>query len=230
MTGYDTLDYYSDVVRIIPMLEAGLNCEEFKWVPGGIAYFSVDANIDNVSYHWQTRDSEDAEWGSLNGETEEVFSWIINKDDFGMQVRCEVTTNEGGIEQVVYTEPAILKRLDSFVENDIRYSILLTDDGESAQFVDEEDNESKIKVSVAGYADEKDGEGNVTTAVTRTATLTIPECVGDDSWFVVTEVGEEAFMGEEDLVSITLPDTITVIRARAFKNCTNLSKMNTSEE
>ena len=41
----------------------------------------------------------------------------------------------------------------------------------------------------------------------------------------VTEIGEEAFMGNENLISIDLPDTITVIRARAFKNCTNLREM-----
>ena len=41
----------------------------------------------------------------------------------------------------------------------------------------------------------------------------------------VTEIGEEAFMGNTNLQSITLPDTITIIRARAFKGCTSLSKM-----
>ena len=41
----------------------------------------------------------------------------------------------------------------------------------------------------------------------------------------VTEIGEEAFMGNTNLQSITLPDTITVIHARAFKGCTSLSKM-----
>ena len=43
----------------------------------------------------------------------------------------------------------------------------------------------------------------------------------------VVEIGEEAFMGNTSLTSITLPNTITVIRARAFKGCTNLSTMNT---
>ena len=54
------------------------------------------------------------------------------------------------------------------------------------------------------------------------ASLVIPEKVRT---LTVTEIGEEAFMGKSSLTSIDLPDTITVIRARAFKNCTNLSDM-----
>ena len=54
------------------------------------------------------------------------------------------------------------------------------------------------------------------------SSLTIPEKVNG---MTVTEIGEEAFMDNKYLVSIDLPDTITVIRARAFKNCSNLSEM-----
>jgi hypothetical protein len=52
--------------------------------------------------------------------------------------------------------------------------------------------------------------------------LTIPETV---EGMTVTEIGEEAFMNNTSLTSIDLPDSITVIRARAFKGCTNLSSM-----
>ena len=52
--------------------------------------------------------------------------------------------------------------------------------------------------------------------------LVIPETVNN---MTVTEIGEEAFMNNTNLVSIDLPDTITVIRARAFKGCTSLSSM-----
>ena len=52
--------------------------------------------------------------------------------------------------------------------------------------------------------------------------LVIPETV---EGMTVTEIGEEAFMGKEFLTCIDLPDSITVIRARAFKNCSNLSEM-----
>ena len=54
------------------------------------------------------------------------------------------------------------------------------------------------------------------------ASLEIPQTV---QGMTVTEIGEEAFMGNTTLESIGLPDTIEVIHARAFKNCTNLSNM-----
>ena len=54
------------------------------------------------------------------------------------------------------------------------------------------------------------------------STLTIPETV---EGMTVTEIGEQAFMNNTILVSIDLPDTITIIRARAFKGCINLSEM-----
>ena len=54
------------------------------------------------------------------------------------------------------------------------------------------------------------------------ASVVIPEqSVG----YTVKEVGEEAFMNNTALTSIDLPDTITIIRARAFKGCTNLKEM-----
>jgi hypothetical protein len=54
------------------------------------------------------------------------------------------------------------------------------------------------------------------------ASLVIPETV---QGLTVVEIGEEAFMNNTTLVSIDLPDTITVIQARAFKGCTNLAHM-----
>ena len=44
--------------------------------------------------------------------------------------------------------------------------------------------------------------------------------------YTVTEIGAEAFMNNTNLQSITLPSTVTAIRARAFKGCTSLSEMN----
>ncbi len=54
------------------------------------------------------------------------------------------------------------------------------------------------------------------------ASLTIP---GTAKGLTVVEIGEEAFMGNTTLSSIDLPDSITIIRARAFKGCTSLSDM-----
>ena len=56
------------------------------------------------------------------------------------------------------------------------------------------------------------------------ATVTVPEKVVED-YYTVSRIGPEAFMGNTTLVTIDLPDTISVIGARAFKNCTKLSNM-----
>ena len=42
----------------------------------------------------------------------------------------------------------------------------------------------------------------------------------------VKKIGDSAFEGNTDLVSITLPATIEVIGKRAFAGCTNLKNMN----
>ena len=55
------------------------------------------------------------------------------------------------------------------------------------------------------------------------ASVVIPEQVFG---LTVVEIGADAFMGNTALVSIDLPDTIQVIRERAFKNCSNLKEMN----
>ena len=54
------------------------------------------------------------------------------------------------------------------------------------------------------------------------SSLKIPKTV---SGMTVTEIGQEAFMNNTKLTSIELPETITIIRARAFKDCTNLKEM-----
>ena len=57
--------------------------------------------------------------------------------------------------------------------------------------------------------------------------ITIPETIESMSvTYTVTKIGEEAFMNNTNLISIDLPDTITIIAARAFKGCTSLSNMN----
>ena len=73
------------------------------------------------------------------------------------------------------------------------------------------------------YAMNESGDGMVVTKYLLNETsAVVPEKFNG---MTVTEIGEEAFMSKTNLVSIDLPDTITVIRARAFKNCTSLSDM-----
>ena len=58
------------------------------------------------------------------------------------------------------------------------------------------------------------------------SSLIIPESIEHNGKnLTVVEIGTEAFMNNTILVSIDLPDTITVIRARAFKGCSKLSDM-----
>ena len=54
------------------------------------------------------------------------------------------------------------------------------------------------------------------------ASVTVPETANSCT---VVGIEAEAFMGNTTLKSIDLPDTITVIGARAFKGCTSLSEM-----
>ena len=54
------------------------------------------------------------------------------------------------------------------------------------------------------------------------ASVKIPNTVRN---YAVTEIGEEAFMGNTSVKSVDLPDSIAIIHARAFKDCTNLSEM-----
>lgn len=49
----------------------------------------------------------------------------------------------------------------------------------------------------------------------------------DNLVYTVTEIGESAFENKTAIVEITLPNSITIIGAKAFKNCTSLQKMNT---
>ena len=57
--------------------------------------------------------------------------------------------------------------------------------------------------------------GNATSVV-------IPQVV---EGMTVVEIGEGAFEGNTTIESVTLPSTITIIRARAFKGCSQLSEM-----
>ena len=55
--------------------------------------------------------------------------------------------------------------------------------------------------------------------------VTIPESVYNTSnhnYYTVTQVGFRAFEGSTGLISVTIPNTVTTIRSRAFYNCASL--------
>ena len=45
----------------------------------------------------------------------------------------------------------------------------------------------------------------------------------------VTEIGEKAFVNQEHITSVTIPDSIGIIGDRAFDNCSSLAKINAPE-
>ena len=58
------------------------------------------------------------------------------------------------------------------------------------------------------------------------ASLVIPTTVTNDGvTYTVKEIAQEAFYNNTTLTSISLPNTITAIRTRAFAGCTSLSNM-----
>ena len=59
---------------------------------------------------------------------------------------------------------------------------------------------------------------------TGVARIKVPNIVDG---MTVTEIGAGVFEGKAELTAVELPNSITAIRERAFKNCTNLSTMTT---
>ena len=57
--------------------------------------------------------------------------------------------------------------------------------------------------------------------------IVIPETIEyDGNIYTITEIGNMAFMGCRDLISVDLPNTITSIGTDGFENCTNLQSIN----
>ena len=110
-----------------------------------------------------------------------------------------VITDANGAELI--SDAALLSKIvEEFTENDVVYKFL-----------------SETEVALASY-------------VGSESSVTIPTNVtfeGVD--YMVTEVGEEAFYNNETLTSISLPNSITVIRKRAFAGCSKLSSMTSHE-
>ena len=60
--------------------------------------------------------------------------------------------------------------------------------------------------------------------------LTIPTTiVYKDVTYNVTVIGEKAFYNNQTISSISLPNSITIIKKQAFAGCSNLSQMNSHD-
>ena len=75
------------------------------------------------------------------------------------------------------------------------------------------------------FALNADGNGYVVTGYTGSqAQVKVPDWYNQKP---VTAIGDGAFQGKSFITSVSLPSTITVIGAAAFKNCTGLSSLTT---
>jgi len=93
---------------------------------------------------------------------------------------------------------------DEFTNNNLKYTVLT-----------EETNNYTVKVS--GY------EGNL-------EEVTIPQLViNNTNTYTVTEVGENAFRNNTTLKSITMPNTVTIIKMAAFEKCEKLENITLSQ-
>ena len=150
-----------------------------------------------ISYQWQYSADEGANWRTLGGTSSKTDTLTINAIDAYLTWQFRCLVTA---ENGSAASNAVhFVRPTGFIEDYGTYTITYT--------ILENGN-----VSVTGYTGNAD-------------TITIP--TNPRTGYTVTEIGEEAFMGNTSLVSITLPNTVTAIRARAFKGCVNLGTMNT---
>ena len=60
------------------------------------------------------------------------------------------------------------------------------------------------------------------------SSLMIPSSItANGTTYEVTKIGDSSFENHTELISIVLPNSISIIGKKAFKGCTSLSQMNT---
>lgn len=70
-----------------------------------------------------------------------------------------------------------------------------------------------------------DDEAEVTNGIVYSGDVTIPSSVVyEGTVFPVTSIGDSAFYAQEDLTSISIPQSVTKVGSNAFYNCKGLSK------
>ena len=170
---------------------------------GKVAEFTaaVEGAKGTPKYQWEVSTDGGENWVATGttGNKTATMRININASRYDWLFRCTVTADNGTVSSNVVK--AIKPIITTFTEEYGTYTITYTilDNG--------------TDVSVTTF------DGSATF-------VTIPTNPRDG--YTVTEIGEEVFMGK-GIVSIDLPNTITIIHARAFKNCSNLSAMNTHD-
>lgn len=173
---------------------------------GGNAQFHtvVENAVGTVSYQWMMSADNGDTWVPAEADGFDTDTLTIDAADelLGTLFRCTVTDENGSAESgsVWFVRPEPNVFTVDYGTYSLTYLVL--------------DNANHVRVT--GH-----------TADAGAAVIAIP--ANPYSGYTVTEIGEEAFMGNQTVVSVVVPDTVTVIRARAFKNCPQLKMMQNHE-
>ena len=166
---------------------------------GDTVQFSVEATGKGLTYQWQNSLYKTT-WNNSGLSGNATSTITVDVTEARFGYYWRcVITDANG--DVLISDAALLSKVvEEFTEDDVVYKFL-----------------SETEVAVASYV------GNA-------SSITIPTNVSFRGVsYKVTEVGEEAFYNNEILTSISLPNSITVIRKRAFAGCSNLSSMTSHE-
>ena len=173
---------------------------------GGNAQFhtTVENAIGTISYLWKMSADNGDTWAPAEYVGFDTDTLTVDASDelLGTLFRCTVTAENGSAESgsAWFVRPEPNVFTMDYGTFSLTYLVL--------------DNTNHVRV--IGH-----------TADAGTTVITIP--ANPYSSYTVTEIGEEAFMGNQTVVSVVIPDTVTVIRARAFKNCPQLKMMQSHE-
>ena len=201
LTGEDGSVLYTDEVKIVKpaAFEIVTQPVNCEAAEGSMATFTVEAT-GVKTYQWQYWMPTKNKWTNNTGDTAVTASFSIEAIEkrYGYKYRCKLTGEDG---RVLYTDEVQIVNPQIVIDG-VTYKPL-------------------TETTCAAVAYDNDPS--------RTS-LNIPKIV--DNKYTVTEIGEAnnskgVFEGCTALTSINLPNDITVIHARAFKDCTNLSTMTT---
>ena len=161
------------------------------------ATVSVVAEGDNLTYQWFYKASGSSEFKASSAKTNEYRIRMTTQWD-GMQVYCQIKSGS----ETVDTDVATIT-LANIVSEPFVFKII----------------ENTNNLALIGYTG-------------SASSVEVPDSVDG---MTVTEIGvsplgegeKGVFEGNTTLTSIKLPNTITAIREKSFKGCTNLSTMTT---
>ena len=179
-------------------------------LPGKVTQNAPVVEGNTITVSWQevaTSTSYTVFYGTENDiskaspeEVGESLTYTISELEYSTEYYVWVTArNAAGYGEASDPETATTEAPSEIIINDVSYAVL-----------------TDSTIAVVGY---------IGTETDLTGENEIPTTVEYDGvTYTVTEIGEKAFLGK-DIVSISLPNTITVIRSQAFKDCSHLSTM-----